>query len=1194
MEDLETLYQVLQNNFKKENNKLNRKPLLYKYQAYIITPYDEEDNFKNLKNILLDDTVVFYQDNLWIWKGKLIKFENIEDNSLALVGNNIWTWKKDKWYKTDAKSKYDNIRQLCEFNNLDLKDLTLDSLDCIYRKDYGCESKLYVRLKDNILKIDDTLQKFKKYIDNVKNNIALHEITQNIENIKNKYYSSIFYKNYQIEVDNYYENTKEIKNNDKKEIITDNLDILLSFIYKIENDYTRRNYIYNLIEKDGILIDNKIYSKKYKKIIDICSHYYYFKKIDYADSPEEKIILTDEMISLFSDNGETEKDYHCCKLCGEFLLNTEYDETEGFNSNGMIKKSRTTWVIEKIYEKEYNDNIDLINYIEKIQLENHSFKKLLLKYGLSIEDVDQALSTLTFIVKNLFPKVGVILPNNEILTVIIDCMQKIKNILPYSIYKIKEIKKLQDKGFSKEKITNIDNKNTFKIGYERFFAIKRCSIIISRYLISIQTAIPSIMRSSKLTICPFYSFDNDEGITYMTCILQEMKIILLKDETKTMDILKSSISESYNDFKNIPYIKELFQQKKIYDLELKKKEDQINNINNTHNNESIFIVDQLSNNYEKTIKKTKNITILHQLKNNLIQRMNYLAKKIKENVKIVIANSPLSNTYSTLVEASCCTEDADKYIDYYYYIAIEAKEPINDYIQEANSIYKFNKYFMNFGSIHKYLLYDKNYFNGIYNPIIVDNEKNTSENIIKKVFELFVDDGIYKGTMREYVGNDENKIDIKSGITKKAIISKTYTIEEYQTLLQDIEKLNTKYYKPQKTYDLEPSILNTLKKNSIDILDEEITNLIKNIANRLNKDKNFIDKYINLLRNLGIFEKKKNEDIINNHIDKIKYREYVNKKRLHYLKEFYITKFRKYLSIIKNGNNKINVDINLSFIESEEIGLEIQSDIYNENKKLFPFLVEDIKIYFMNITLDYSNEVINSINGMDDIYNSSYETIKKYSDFNFNDASNVILYIIVSQLNKFMNNQDDFDQDIKYKNISLFILLLLETLDEDNELFTNCIDGSNLIKNSLIHDYIEYKNKVYFKEDEDYITKTMKNILYTKSNAVGDLDQLNDIADQENDEEKKMENENDYIMKKGKEYYMDKFGYNPTDDQLETYKTDYLQNYYEDKIIEEEIYDLDNTPKGQDVIDQGTDYGGFNDYDFETGNGFDYSEEIYE
>lgn len=44
------------------------------------------------------------------------------------------------------------------------------------------------------------------------------------------------------------------------------------------------------------------------------------------------------MLSKYGDNGETKKNVHTCKVCGEFLLNTDYDDTEGFSDSGMIKK----------------------------------------------------------------------------------------------------------------------------------------------------------------------------------------------------------------------------------------------------------------------------------------------------------------------------------------------------------------------------------------------------------------------------------------------------------------------------------------------------------------------------------------------------------------------------------------------------------------------------------------------------------------------------------------------------------------------------------------------------------------------------------------------------------------------------------------------------------------------------------------
>ena len=45
-------------------------------------------------------------------------------------------------------------------------------------------------------------------------------------------------------------------------------------------------------------------------------------------------------------------------------------------------------------------------------------------------------------------------------------------------------------------------------------------------------------------------------------------------------------------------------------------------------------------------------------------------------------------------------------------------------------------------------------------------------------------------------------------------------------------------------------------------------------------------------------------------------------------------------------------------------------------------------------------------------------------------------------------------------------------------------------------------------------------------------------------------------------------------------------------MYEEEAYDLASAPKGDNVLDQGASYGEINEFDFETGDGFDYSDQM--
>ena len=1224
IDELNKLHNEIEKNFKKEkniNNK-NKSSKIYKYQAYIVSDKDAQDGFKNLKSTLLDNTVIFYKDNLFMWKdGKKTEFKDLEENTMALVDDSIYIWQKNEWYKSDAVPKYDNIKYLCELNNIDINNIKLDSLQSIYRDGSGCYSKLYYRFEESYMQINEYLEKFRQLESYIKNDDYLSSINNKIASLKIKYYSSRLIETINVgnkvndTVNDTVANTVNdavndavndtVNDNDKNDLLSK----LIKMIFNINNYYLKLEFIYNLIEKDGLLIGYDIYSKKYNRKMGICGHYYYFKKINYADNADIKTDLINEMVSTYSDGGESEKESHVCKNCGEFLIGNEYDDTEGFSESGSLKKSREIWKFDTI--KSDAEEKDLVEYMKdsiiNITTDDRYFKEVLLKFGLSINDVDEALSISTFITKNLYSKSGVTLPNTELINVIIDCMQKIKTIIPYSIFKSKEIKKYKDKGLS---IPEIEGKDLIKDAYLKYLKLRKSTIITSRFLISIQTAIPELIRSSKTTVCPFYSFNSNEGIEYMACILEEMKVVLLKDKTKSFEILKVGLEESYKDLKQLTHIKEFYKNKQIYDTEMQQKKDELKFTEEDTFNTELIEPEKLSTNYEKTLENTTNITDFYKLKNELMIQLNYFAKKIKRVVGDYIGSSALSDAYSGVLETSCCTEYADKFIDYYFQIELESNIPLKKIIDESVQDFNYTQYFVTKGSIHRFILYDPRKFDGIHNRAIVDDQIHTSESLIKAVFEVFVDKGIYTGTMREYSGNPNNLIDIKTGLTKKEILEKNYTIQEYQTLLKNIESHNIKYYTVNKRFEFEKSTLDKLKKESeIDKLNKEIDLLVKNVVSILNKPKESIPKYIKLLRNFSVTEINKNEEPMTKR-EIIKANEQNNKNKLSYIKNFYITKLKKYISIIKNGRNKSNNNVNLKFMNKDPFLLEIQSEIYNDNKKLEIFLSEDIRNYFVNLEFDYTNEEINSINGVDNIYDSKFEKIKKYSDFNFIDASNVLLHILISQLNKFIitsitnkkiDENEIYDSEQLYKNNNLnkkckyiceFIMILINDLEEDEQIFNVCIGGAEGIKNSLIHDIIEYKSKLFNKEDDDdYFTKMMKIKLAPKLSMEEELaegGEGEEVVDTF-DESDKLE----YILEKGKKELSEKLGYSPSEDELETYKEDYLKNMQDDIMYEEEAYDLHSTAMGKEVLDQGADYGGFNEYDFETGDGFDYSAEEY-
>ena len=1143
----------------KSNSKVSK---FYNYEA--INIYSESEIKK-----LNDNTNVFYNNNLYTIKsGKLELVNNIEENSLLLIDKLIWIWKKNSWEKSQIVPKYNNIKYLCELNNTDISDLKLDSLDRIYRKDKGCISKSNLRLEETLSILSENILNFKKLLDYNNNK----ESNKKINYLKEKYYNGRIIQPATII-------KKNINITPKLEQIEDNLSVLLNLIKQLDNYNTKLNYIYMLIDKDGILIDKDIYSKKYLRKMNICGHYLFFKKINYSDDPNIKILMTDIMLTIYGDGGESEKNIITCKHCGEVLVNNEYDETEGFSDTGMIKKSRELWSVELV-DKKYDQDMNLLNYIKSTNIEDKAFKEILIKHGISIEDVEDSIKISIFIVKNLFSKAGVILPNSELISIIVDSMQKIKRIIPYRIFRLKEIKKYEQKGFSQEYIDNMDSKNIFRNDYIKNTQIKKNCIITARFLISVQITVPTLVRSSKYTICPFFSFYGEEGISYMSCILEEMQLIEYSDKIKMRELIKLTLTDEYNEFKKLQHIQKLFKIRKEYELEISKKREDFKFISNTKQR-NIVLEQNLENiNYNDKIKNSKNIKELREIENKFINKLKYLTYSIENIVEDVISKSTITDQYVGLVEVSCCLEYAKSYLDYYYYIEEESKVNVRKIIEESRILFNDTFYFISSGSIHKFRLYNPNRFDGICNNIIIDNDENTSENVIKAVFEFFVDSGIYAGTRREYIGDINNPIDFKSGLSKRDILSRNYTIDEYKKLLKDIEKHNIKYFSSSEEIFFTKSEINEMKKTSYDKLDKEINTLVNNISTVLNKDSKFKEKYTNLIRNFGIFNIE-NEMESMSLKEKIKYRENLNARKMNYIKKFYISKLKKYLSIIKNYKSPL--DIGITFVEDDKIALEIQKDIYIENKRLEPFFNESIRKYFLDLDTKYSNNEINSIIGIENIYDSTYESIKEYSDFNFNDAANLLLYILISELNSFVYCKSKNNSN-KCKYICYFILILLEDLDNDNEIFNIC--ETEPIKNSMIHDIIEYKSKNIFKKKEEGLSILQSLLSKTKSiDYLGEKLEEYEIENEYNEGERE---KIDFIIQKGKKDLINKYGYEPSEDQLETYKSSYLEDMQE----AEEVNYFDTGAKGKEVLDQGADYGGLNEFDFETGDGFDYSDQM--
>jgi hypothetical protein len=1224
-------------NFKKEEGISKREKKYFTYQPYIVTKKDIDEEFKKMKKDLPNDSTIFLDGNIFHWKnGKQEIMKDVPDNTFALVGEDLWVCKKDVWQISNMKPSYDSIIKICMLDNIDILNITLDDLEYLIHKDTTCKSKSLLRIEDKYKLLEDIKNKYSLLEEYYKNNEFIKKIELKMTATIKKYYTINFENsaNNKLLKNNANEVIEErsiqvIKSEDKHtedvedeltENITykpnkisnkkDKLEYLLNAIYKIKNEYIQQNLIYDVIDKDGILIGKDIYSKKYKRKMNICGHNIYFKNATNSNDVNVKTQILKNMLVEYSDNGESEKNMHVCVNCGETLLQNDFDDTEGFSDKGMILRSRFIWNEEStddIQEEKDLSNISALYQEDELKIDcnDNKFKEVLLNNGLSIENIEEASKICNFITSNLYPRSGVYFSNKQLITIIIECIQKFNEIFDYKTFIIKEISRLKKTGeniaLSNSKIDEIISKKIFEEKYVNFKKYRKFCIILARFLITIQTSIPEPKRFSSTSVCPFSSFNGDEGINFMACILKEL--MLTKTKNDTVDLLRQNIIESYNDFKKSIGIRTLYKERKIYDIDVQKKKDYYKYII-TNENEEIVEVPPLDKDFKLKVFKSKDIEENKKLIDTYFKRYKYVIKKMKQIIRNVIANSNLTEPYIGLPELSCCLQTAEEYDNYYKYIELNSDEKILDLIEESNLLFEYSKLFLTYGVFSRIYFEDKYKMINIFNNFNIDEVDNTDEAIIKIMFDTYVDSGIYKGTRREYIGTGDNIYDLKSGKTKKEILSQEYTLNQYKQLLNDIEFVNKKIYYP----DEKPiNKLESLKQKYESSLESEINNLIRNIGNVLNKkDKEFETKYKNLLRNMGIF-KDMNMAYKKNSVMENKKNTHKEKYRFDYLKKVYIQYILRYVSMIKNDINKKKEEYNLDFAQ-EAIAKELQMDIYNYYTIFDKFFEEKVQKYFSNINFDYSINDIQSIFANDNLYNFKYSEIKSYSNFTFNDAGNVMLYIIVNQLNKMISckiskedddlikDSEDEDDDliskidmktVRCKYICEFIMTIFSLVEEDYEMFEICGYQTNKFKNNFIHEIISYRAKQFIQDDDsDYFAKMIGKISskpYKESS-----DEFEEKVDKEQ-QEITQTLELDDKLDEMKNKYTQKHGVAPTAEMLDEFKEAIISG--DQGGDDPEVFDPSADAKGDEVLDQGAGYSGFTDFDFETGDGFDYSGE---
>ena len=1186
--------------------------------------------------------------------------DEMPNGTMALVGKDVYVWNAEveSWDLSEMVPKYSSIQYLCTFNNTDLSELNIEDLENVYKRDFGCHSKLYIRFKERLqyvseihsqfvslkeyLEKDEYTQFFQNQIDLM---VRLHYVTEVTQGRANERGVDVDNTS-----DNNREETEDMSGNaddsaeeageeagedmpgnaggsaeEEKRMIASPVNALIRQIYGIKNEEIRETYIYHWLDKDGLLIGDKIYSKKFLHEVDsmyICGHHTYKNREYKSTDMATKFAIYQEMLDTFGDGGAASEESQTCRSCGRVIGTYRVDDVEGYTEAGQMIKSREVWT--KDEEEELPQTVREIEQYDPttrvIKCDTPEFRKIFLDKGFSSVDVDFAKKICMILQNNLCAKIGINLHEQDTIAIIVDSMTKIRSLTNYTTFISLEGKKLMRlKGFREDRIVQMAKEGKFEGPYKIYTELNTNAIISARFLISVQTAIPEYNHNAKNSPCEFFSFNGMDGIQYMACIL--MKIGTLGKSVPFEELMANymkSIGDHYTAFSKMTSVHQLIQKKREYQADLARriKEFDTSLIGDV---EIVYdAVDRLPANFVETVRKAKTFDEIEGFRRQWIKRIGYLNQALRARFIAVVNEAdlldvnPESGPGISVVEKACCQEYVDAYDGYITYVQEKAgpESHVVDMVDEIKELYKFRYLFNNNGLYHRVTV-TGNAPNGSYfitNEMAYVSPQETSDEMIVEKFAMYVDEGPYTGTMRLYAGLGKDRKDIKSGKSYDEIVGKKYTKVEYEQLLNKIAERNhmdLDFYIYQ-IPDLEEMLK---KKENIEVEKERlIERLMSSLKTILGKsgDKEFSEKYSKILYNIGFYEyylamKKKVEGSTNamgtkpvTKKEMTKNAEMLAHIRVKYLKRCYNDYMRKYLSMIKNGKSRIT---EIQTLKDEDLlafdpmaSREIQSFIFDRYNAIEKFYDSTVRSYFEGITLQNSAATISRMSAEDNVYDCQYKEVMEYARFSYADCANVLHCMFIRELNDLIlcskggkregagPEDEEIDADAggegedlvmnaaamtpmcKYR--CMFILFILDKIREDTEMMDLCteeIEGIANYKNFMYMNEIE--RAINSDDDQGYFLKQLQYMMEGRSTATVGLP-VEGAGEEMTDDQMAKQETIELFVEKTRAEYKEQHGTDIPSDMLETMKEDYLDNKYNEAVLDDENDKLEEGQEG--------------------------------
>ena len=935
-------------------------------------------------------------------------------------------------------------------------------------------------------------------------------------------------------------------------IIPEEIPVSLTSVIKqintIDKYSEKKQLLYTIIQLDGIIVDDYIYSIFYGKPL-ICGHWYYLLMIDNASTETQRNKWTTLLLSIYGDDGRSDKSEESCIKCGAFLDRTSLVEPFYSNTWGMPVQVDDKFFYRHSLELNQFDALD--DNIKKYN--SPEFKYILNKRKIDNNDFNNALLA-SKVILGIMSKIDIDIPTRNYIELVIQCVKDSRKIPVFEKYYLEKIESIAIKR-KKEKIENEELKNKIEISYIKYFMVRYGTLILAHLLWYIRTTFPVYFPGkNSITSCSFFGFENDNGFDYFTCVVLEMKIlsinIQIKNKTINENIPKNKIVENFRYWLNSfeENYKNALLRKHNYESTLQILKIRTGN-NRLDRENPIDWADELVVGKIKNIKEISSYNdVIFEIRKRVFKIRNFLNNFI--NTQLI--------PDSKKVEVSCCEDITDKnYIDYFENDILELSDE-NKLLQTKYEL--FNNRLI--PTTFKILSNSTTTF--INFPF---NILDVPETFIKSAFITYCHDGQSIGKYHFFENkNIEISRCIKCGWLLNTLQENTFTRENFVNLMENVDKQNLEDYTNLRFKRKKLNVIYLKRNSHIDKINEDIEKLATKISRLIKtkeNEKELFNKVKNFLQNIDNFKKFISES--DNSTDKEKI-ELVNarntfsiQKMREYINEF----FRKNVSRIKSGY-KIKKNIDISWIPKryEEKWNRI---IIDKNTWLETFLTKQNETLFQKFKFNFTIENIDTIIGRPSVYSSSYKRSISSSIFDLSDTINVLKHYMIKEMLSFLDMAGS-GQPI----LAEFYLKLFDEIEKDRKIinistkeithWTDKIQEENIIIREKYFDVLREEetifNTPYRKFTDDIYNDPIYNQKLTTSQDIEE--------EQELEERTELEEDLKYEA-------MGELGEDASEQVIE----DFVRESMEEDVIEKEILDelYDNDIKGEDIIDSDYEYG---------------------